>query len=545
MDKKNLRRFHIYRNVLGGIFLTNIVILCIILMTGLLKIYNGRKTIDQNGGRIFKKISIIDSLHYLANERNLFLNRAIYSNAKTVPADGSDQLLKTYRSSIIDTVEENIFSNCLKKHRRLKQQKDTLLKLIRMKKTGEVERFYIKKYSLSSTDLHMSYNVLTQKVVSIADKEFMTIRNNIDSLNKKISWALLLISFSMVITGFLYRLFNKRSKNYRQQIKRSNQNLKETIKLNPLPMYYFDPVDYKFVEVNDAAIDKYGYSRKEFLNMTIMDIRPKEDIEKTYQSVFSIQSGKNPYTGLFRHYTKSKELLHVNIYSRQLNINNKNYVLVIASDMTKYMNFEMQLAQAINTTQEEERYEIGSELHDNVCQILAASQMSLGSIKLPSENKKLDQALEYISMATAEIRNLSHRLAPVFFNNSNLEEAFENLANMFSRPGLDIHIQFDQDSKYYPFDRNIQLNLYRILQEQLRNIYKYAQATFIEIDLSIKDDLIILKASDNGVGFNVNNVKKGIGIANMERRAVSLGGSFTITSSPGNGCEIVATLPLA
>ncbi|MGN6802593.1 MAG: ATP-binding protein [Ginsengibacter sp.] len=545
MDKKNLRRFQIYRNVLGGIFLVSVLILCIVLTTGLLKIYQGENAIDRNGERIFKKISIIDRLHHEANERNLFLNKAIYSNTRILPTDSSDKLLESYRATLIDTVEEKIFSDCVVKYRRLKQQEATLINLIRLKNRGETERSYIKNYSQAGTELHMSYNVLTQEVVSIAEKDLMTIRKNIDSLNKKISWSLLLISFTMVITGFLYKLFNKRAKSYRQQIERSNQNLKETFKLNPLPMYYFDPVDYKFVEVNDAAVDKYGYSREEFLNMTIMDIRPKEDIEKTYQSVLSIQSGKNPYTGLFRHYTKSKELRQVNIYSRQLNINNKNYVLVIAHDMTEYLNFEMQLAQAINTTQEEERYEIGSELHDNVCQILAASQMSLGSIKLPSENKKLDQALEYISMATAEIRNLSHRLAPVFFNNSNLEEAFENLANMFSRPGLEIHIQFDQDSKYYPFDRNTQLNLYRILQEQLRNIYKYAQATFIEIDLSIVDDLIVLKVSDNGIGFNLKNVKKGIGIANMERRAVSLGGSFTITSSPGKGCEIVATLPLA
>lgn len=544
MEKKKLRRFQFYRNFLGGVFVASVVILCIILTTGLLKIYHSENTIDQIGERFFHKNSIIDKLRYEANERKAFLNKAVYTKERPLRTDSSYELLKAYHALITDTNEGKVFADCAVKYKKLKQQEDSLVNLIRLKNIDETERFYIKNYTPSSTRLHMCYNALTQEIVSIAETELINIRKNLNSLNKKIRWGLLLIFFSIVITGILYQLFNKRAKKYRQQAERSNQNLRETFKLNPLPMWYYDPVDYKFVEVNEAAVDKYGYSLEEFLNMTIMDIRPKEDIEKTYRSVLSRESRKEPYSGLFRHYTKSKDLLQVNIYSRELNINGNNYVLVVVDDITEQMNFEMQLAQAINTTQEEERYEIGSELHDNVCQILAASQMSLGSINLPAENKKLDQALEYISMATAEIRNLSHRLAPVFFNNSNLEDAFENLANMFARPGLEIQIQFDRDAKYYPFDRNIQLNLYRILQEQLRNIYKYAQATVIEIDVSIKDDSIVLHVIDNGVGFNVNDAKKGIGIANMERRAVSLGGSFTVNSSPGKGCEVLASLPL-
>ena len=85
-------------------------------------------------------------------------------------------------------------------------------------------------------------------------------------------------------------------------------------------------------------------------------------------------------------------------------------------------------------------------------------------------------------------------------------------------------------------NKGIQLNLYRILQEQLRNISKYAKASKIMLSLKLINKKLIMSISDNGVGFEPDKVRAGIGMANMKRRIELLGGNFYLESAPGKGC---------
>ena len=219
-----------------------------------------------------------------------------------------------------------------------------------------------------------------------------------------------------------------------QQIKESEKRYSDLFRLNPQPIWIVELDTFKFVQVNNAAIQQYGYSEEEFLNMTILDIRPEEDANHLIE-ILNAQGQKDKIlTGRFRHRKKSGELINVEVYSSLMMMDGKNYRLVIISDVTEKTLVEHQITKAIIKTQEDERYEIGSELHDNVCQILATSYLSLGRLKeslKPSALPLFDDCREYIDLATQEIRNLSHRLAPAFFNNSTLEEAFEMLLNTF------------------------------------------------------------------------------------------------------------------
>ena len=94
------------------------------------------------------------------------------------------------------------------------------------------------------------------------------------------------------------------------------------------------------------------------------------------------------------------------------------------------------------------------------------------------------------------------------------------------------------------FNRDIQLNLYRILQEQLNNIHKYAKASVISIELAKTKSTLIMRITDNGVGFDVGKRINGIGITNMKRRSELFSGTLEISSSPGNGCELSISIPL-
>lgn len=229
-------------------------------------------------------------------------------------------------------------------------------------------------------------------------------------------------------------------------------------------------------------------------------------------------------------------------------INGKKQILMITLDVTEKNLNEQKILKATIKAQEEERYEIGSELHDNVCQILATSRIYLGLIKKsipPAAKEYFGQANQYISQASEEIRNLSHRLAPAFFDGASLEDSFKQLLRSFNFENkYEIILSFDDQYKNYIPNHELQLNLYRILQEQLANILKHANATRIVIDVITKNDCLQMRIADDGVGFNPATIKAGIGLSNMNRRVQLLSGRFSIQSIGGKGCEIVVEIPI-
>jgi PAS domain S-box-containing protein len=355
-------------------------------------------------------------------------------------------------------------------------------------------------------------------------------------------------------TGFFNDVTEK--KRLEKTILASEEKFRQLFNLAPIPMWLFDPQTNRFLQVNNAAIKHYGYSEEEFLSKTILDIRPDGEIPKFQKHLDKIKDQRSElaeigkvFRGNFIHSKKSGEEINVEIYNTSFVVNHRTEILTVAIDITERMQLENKITKAIIKTQEDERYEIGSELHDNVCQILASAKMSLGMLKanLPtSVSGFYNQSQESISMATDEVRNLSHRLAPAFFDNTTLEETFDSLLKTFNlEQKYEISLYFDKALNKFNISREMQLNLYRILQEQMRNIMKYAKGSTIEVDVLIHNNNLKMRIADNGVGFEINEIKSGIGLANMKRRAELFGGKIMINSSPGNGCELLIILPLS
>ena len=90
----------------------------------------------------------------------------------------------------------------------------------------------------------------------------------------------------------------------------------------------------------------------------------------------------------------------------------------------------------------------------------------------------------------------------------------------------------------------MQLTIYRIVQEQLNNIVKYAKASHVHVSLLQEDNILNLTVSDNGVGFDPGTAAKGLGLRNIRNRAEAYKGTVTIQSSPGAGCRLQAKFPL-
>lgn len=347
-----------------------------------------------------------------------------------------------------------------------------------------------------------------------------------------------------------------KSINYAIERKKTNADLRESEKrysdlfhASPQPMLVFDIETLLFIQVNNAALSLYGYTNEEFLAMTILDVKsPNEKSDHSEIPSYMIAENGDVQKGSFSHCKKTGEIIEVEIYSTPIVINNKKYRSIITIDVTEKKSFERAITKAIIKTQEDERFEIGGELHDNVCQILAASRITLGMLKesLPASSLPwFDQSEKNIVLALDEIRNLSHRLAPAFFDETSLEEAFIKLFSTFNMAAkYQISLQFDEAVNNTLISLEIELNLYRILQEQLRNILKHAGATSIKVAVLIVDDVLHMKVTDDGVGFDVQKVKKGIGLANMKRRAELFSGKFEIESAVGVGSTITVDIPL-
>ncbi len=332
------------------------------------------------------------------------------------------------------------------------------------------------------------------------------------------------------------------------QLKESEKRYSELFRLNPLPIWIFELETFRFVQVNKAAIELYGYSEEEFLKMTVLDIRAQKDAASLIKTLKIHGEQSATYKARSRHFTKANQLLEVEVQANFVLINDKKYRLAIITDVTEKNKMDQQVTRAIIKTQENERYEIGAELHDNICQILASTHITLGVLSKSVDADGIElfhQCREYISLANREIRNLSHRLAPSFFKDSTLQEAFEMLlknANVEKKYKVSLYLNEAVDKVNISGD--LQLNLYRILQEQLRNILKYAACKNIEVDLIVKSNKIKMRIADDGVGFDVNATKGGIGLSNMRRRVELFDGKFKIFSSPGKGCELGINIPL-
>ena len=120
-----------------------------------------------------------------------------------------------------------------------------------------------------------------------------------------------------------------------QQLRLSEERYRYLFYNNPLPMWIYDPVTLCFLEVNDAAIAKYMYSRDEFLQLTLSDIRPFDHVKKLVESI-ALREGKIEYSPkAWCHSKKNGELLYVEISSRMIRFENRDAILVLANDVTE------------------------------------------------------------------------------------------------------------------------------------------------------------------------------------------------------------------
>ena len=304
---------------------------------------------------------------------------------------------------------------------------------------------------------------------------------------------------------------------------------------------------------NDGITQMFGYHASEVENVVDWwneKLFP-DDFKKVTELIEEVfEKGLQKFQVTYRFRCADGSFKHIFDRAYVLFDDNGNPSRMIGAmqDITYHVNEEMRISKAIIDAQEQERRFIGGELHDNVNQVLASSLMALSMVKNSKSITK--KTLEYIELGKAhifnaidEVRKLSHKLAPASFDDTSLKDAFENLLQSFN-VNEQFDIKLEMDNVCNAISGDIQINLYRILQEQVKNIVKYAAATEIEIVVKKSGSAIVMRICDNGKGFDLKSVKKGIGLSNIKKRAQSFSGKVIINSAVGKGCEIIVEIPL-
>ena len=199
--------------------------------------------------------------------------------------------------------------------------------------------------------------------------------------------------------------------------------------------------------------------------------------------------------------------------------------------------------------QENERQRIARELHDSTSQSLTSLLVGLqnlkGSIDDSRYDPKIDELRHVVGTTLEEVRSLSWRLRPSALDDLGLQVALQHTIEDFRRRyGVQVDYVVRGLNRRLPPE--METSIYRIVQEGLTNIARYAQASHASVIISHRHGMIRVIIEDNGIGFDPNIVhtqNKSLGLQGIRERASLFDGSLTIESEPGHGSSLFVEIP--
>ena len=302
----------------------------------------------------------------------------------------------------------------------------------------------------------------------------------------------------------------------------------------------------KLIYVNPGFEKIFGYSRGKLIDTTSFYALLENAKKDNQEMEWKLSSTSFPVVLKAKHSDGNQ--IFIEIILSEILYNKQPALIGTCVDITSRVERDVRFNKAIIEAQENERQQVGMELHDNVLQIIAASMLNIDYLnKKFSDTEEIAKATaltkKYLTESIDEIRRLSHQLTPSVSDTETLKEKIDDLIDGMTKSTL-LKTVVAIDDFQPPLNNETQVSIYRILQEQLNNIIKHSRATDVSINIYQEKNNVIAEISDNGIGFNNNFPKLGIGLENIKRRAFALSGEATIISSPGNGCRVVVKIPL-
>jgi len=319
----------------------------------------------------------------------------------------------------------------------------------------------------------------------------------------------------------------------------------------------------RIVQTNAQAELHFGYPRNELIGMQLQALLPQcQQFMQAQTSQLNTQPGEakidaNPELSCMRKDGSSfpgsstfsrLETLHGLLHTVVLvNVTDKKETL---NKLSESQDSLRGLAAINETARENERKSIAREVHDELGQVMTALRMGLSLMPMQlgahveGLQERVDSMKVLVDRAIKGVRNIATVLRPEALN-LGLIPAIEWLRDEFLRHNA-VRCTLERKGSSDPIDETRAMLIYRIVQESLTNISRYAQASEVKILVSFNSSEIDVSITDDGRGFDPGEVmiKKTFGLLGMRERALALGGDLMILSRPGRGTTIAVKVPL-
>ena len=321
---------------------------------------------------------------------------------------------------------------------------------------------------------------------------------------------------------------------------------------------YVHDLEGTYLRINRAAEKLSGYSREEIIGHNFKEFVAPEHAKNVHDRFWKkvAQQGERIYE--VEVIAKDGRRVPIEISSRPIY---ENGVLVGVQGMARDIT-ERKLAQDalqmfsrhLIEAQEDERRRIARELHDQIGQILTAVKMNLHTLQQSCDASEagsyVKDNIEAVDEALRLVRDLSVDLRPPILDDLGLATAIRWHVDRYPKRGLNVDVEIELPDENERFSRELETACFRIAQEALTNVVRHAKATQVLIRLTRDRDVLLLTVRDDGVGFDVERLRKRaprvstLGLVSMQERAHAAGGMIEIDSAPANGTEIRVSLPV-
>lgn len=316
------------------------------------------------------------------------------------------------------------------------------------------------------------------------------------------------------------------------------------------------------LKANDQYFKIFGYQPGELIGKQVLPltVQPESLDFKTRRTT---PDGVTTYeiTGV----KKSGETFLTEVRGKLVQYQGRNVRAVAVMDVSEQRKVEKALRESeerlrflssrLFLASEEERSRLAKELHDSLGHDLAMLKSRLRSMSRKLEEtddpllESTGDTLEMVDQIIKDVRRLSRDLKPTILEDLGLFASIQQLVENFTREHL-INIELDMEDIDHLFQKDAQLNLYRIFQESLTNISKHSGAKNVVVTIKNEAGNIAFYVKDDGKGFELKKAmsrklhEKGVGLTAMKERMNMMGGMFNVDSQPGKGTVIKFTVPI-
>lgn len=339
----------------------------------------------------------------------------------------------------------------------------------------------------------------------------------------------------------------------------SEERFAKVFRASPQPMVITTFKEGRILDVNDSALKLSGYSRKEIIERTSLDIGVFSSPEHRKAMIGSLLQTGSVRNMELKFPMKNGGTRLLLCSAELIELSGEQCIVLASSDITERKEAEQQLAQLtarLLQTQDEERRRIARELHDVTAQSIGLIMLNLAQVQnaassLDSRSKeKLTESLAFGEQALKDIRTLSYILHPPLLDQAGLITALKWYVKGFhERSGVKVNFT-DTGHEADRMPPEVEYALFRVVQECLTNIRRHTNSETAEINLSRTAETISLSVRDHGKGRELEIAKNGdsaefvgVGIPGMRHRLKQLGGDLLVDSSL-EGTTVTATVPV-